>query len=130
MSRTRVLLADDHMDFLPVVTKLLETKYEIVGAVSDGQAAVDAALAFHPDVLVLDISMPVLNGFETARKLRAAGLDSKILFLTVHDDLDYIRAAVAAGADGYVIKGRLATDLVPALSEVMAGRPFLRQFQN
>ena len=78
-----------------------------------------------PDVLVLDISMPVMNGIETARSLKELGAKTRIVFLTVHDDPDYAREALEAGALGYVIKLRIASDLVAAINEVHAGRSFV-----
>ena len=100
MSRASVLLADDHEAFLEVEARLLEPEFEVVETVRDGRAAVEAAARLAPDVLVLDISMPVLDGIEAVRSLRAAGSRSKFVFLTVHGDEDYVRAALAAGAVG------------------------------
>ena len=125
MSRASVLLADDQEEFLAVERRLLEPEFEVVETVRDGQAAVEAAVRLAPDVLVLDVSMPVLDGIAAARSLRAAGSRAKIVFLTVHGDPDYVRAALAAGALGYVVKCRLASDLVPALRDALAGRPFV-----
>jgi DNA-binding NarL/FixJ family response regulator len=120
-----VLLADDHEDFLAVAAGLLGPEFDVVGAVGDGQAAIDGANRLGPDVLVLDISMPMLNGMEGARLLRAAGSTVKIVFLTVHEDPDHILGCLAAGAQGYVVKSRLASDLPLALREVLAGRSFV-----
>jgi DNA-binding NarL/FixJ family response regulator len=121
LNRIRVLLADDHPDFLSAVSRLLETEYEVVQTVADGQAAIDEATKLNPDLLVLDISMPVLNGIEAAKQLKAAGFAGKIVFLTVHADADYVQATRAIGAEGYVVKSRLASDLLPTLREVSAG---------
>ena len=125
MARLRVLLADDHPEFLAIVAKLLESEFDVVKTVGDGQAVIDEATRIEPDVLVLDITMPILNGLEAARQLHVAGFKGKIVFLSVHGDADYVRAALAAGADGYVIKSRLASDLPTALNEVIAGRQFI-----
>ena len=125
MSRASVLLADDHEAFLEVEARLLGQEFDVVESVCDGRAAVEAAARLAPDVLVLDISMPFLDGIEAMRSLRAAGSRSKFVFLTVHGDEDYVRAALAAGAVGYVVKSRLASDLLPALREAMAGRRFI-----
>jgi DNA-binding NarL/FixJ family response regulator len=125
VSRVRVLLADDHEAFLTVAVRLLEPEFEVVRTVGDGRAVLEEDSALTPDVIVLDISMPVLGGLETARRLRAAGSRAKIVFLTVHGDEDYVRAGLAAGASGYVVKSRLATDLVAALRDVLAGRTFV-----
>jgi DNA-binding NarL/FixJ family response regulator len=118
-------LADDHQEFLAVETRLLEPEFEVIKAVCDGQAALDEAARLGPDVLVLDISMPVLGGIDVARCLSAAGSRIKIVFLTVHSDPDYVRAALATGASGYVVKCRLASDLVFSLRETLAGRLFV-----
>jgi DNA-binding NarL/FixJ family response regulator len=125
LDRIRVLLADDHQDFLAVATRLLEPEFDVVKTVGNGRAVLDEAARLQPDVLVLDISMPVLNGIEAARRLKAAGCGAKIVFLTVHGDADYVRAALGAGAHGYVVKCRLASDLLPALREALAGRSFV-----
>ena len=122
MDRIRVLLADDHEAMLDRVARLLATEFGVVGTVTDGQQALDAAMALKPDVLVLDISMPVMNGIETARRLKEAGAETCIVFLTVHDDPDFAREALEAGALGYVIKQRIASDLVAAIKKAHAGR--------
>jgi DNA-binding NarL/FixJ family response regulator len=125
VSRLRVLLADDHADFLMIAARLLEPEFEIVEQVCDGQASLDETARLKPDILVLDISMPVMNGIDAAKQLQALGSAVKIVFLSVHEDADYIRAAVAAGALGYVVKCRIASDLLPALRAASAGRAFL-----
>ncbi len=122
MDRIRVLLADDHEAMLDRVAGLLATEFNVVGTVTDGQQALDAAMELEPDVLVLDISMPVMNGIETARRLKEAGSETRIVFLTVHDDPDFAREALEAGALGYVIKQRIASDLVAAIKKAHAGR--------
>ncbi len=122
MDRIRVLLADDHEAMLDRVAGLLATECNVVGTVTDGQQALDAAMELEPDVLVLDISMPVMNGIETARRLKEAGSEIRIVFLTVHDDPDFAREALEAGALGYVIKQRIASDLVAAIKKAHAGR--------
>jgi DNA-binding NarL/FixJ family response regulator len=118
-------LADDHEEFLAVEARLLEPEFEVLTTARNGRAALEEAVRLGPDALILDISMPGLSGIETARRLRAAGSRAKIVFLTVHGDPDYVRAGLAAGATGYVVKSRLAADLVPALREALAGRSFL-----
>ncbi len=128
LERFRVLLADDHIEFLRVTVCLLEPEFEVVGTVGDGQTLLDETARQEPDLLVLDISMPVLNGIEATRRLKAVGSRAKIVFLTVHEDPDYVCAALAAGAHGYVVKSRLACDLPLALREVLAGRSFVSPF--
>ena len=130
MARMRVVLADDNDDFLGAITGLLDPEFEVVSKVSDGQALVEEAERLDPDLILLDISMPVLNGIEAARHLRAAGSQVKIIFLTVHEDADYVRCALRAGAQGYVVKSRLATDLPLALNEVLRGRSFVSHFDS
>jgi DNA-binding NarL/FixJ family response regulator len=125
LNRPRVLLADDEPDFLAVAARLLEPEFEIVKAVGDGEQVLKEATHLEPDVLVLDISMPVLNGIDAARRLRSAGCRAKIVFLTVHCDPEYVEACFAAGARAYVIKSGLVSDLPLALKEVLAGRSFV-----
>src|SRR5258705_363200 len=120
-----VLLADDHGDFLATVVRHLEPHFDVVGAVSNGQALVDAAVRLVPDVVVLDITMPVVNGIDAARRLKAAGSRARIVFLTVHADPDYVHAALGAGALGYVLKSELASDLLPCLRDALGGRSFV-----
>ena len=125
MGRIRVLLADDHEAMLDRVADLLADEFDVIGTAIDGRQALKAARELKPDVLVLDISMPVMNGIETAYRLRQAGAKTRIIFLTVHDDPDYVREALEAGALGYVIKPRIASDLVAAINVVHAGRSFV-----
>jgi DNA-binding NarL/FixJ family response regulator len=125
LERVSVLLADDHDDFLATAVRHLEPHFDVLNAVSTGEALLDQAAKLEPDLVVLDISMPALSGIETARRLKAAGSPARIVFLTMHADPDYIRAAFETGALGYVVKSRLATDLLPCLREALAGRPFV-----
>ena len=117
-----VLLADDHADFLAAVVRHLEPHFEVIRTVGNAQALLDEAARLDPDVVVLDISMSVLNGIETARKLKAMGSPARIVFLTVHADLDYVRAALGTGALGCVLKSELASDLLPCLREALMTR--------
>jgi DNA-binding NarL/FixJ family response regulator len=121
MARTRVLIADDHPSVRQHVSEMLQADYEIVGAVSDGLAAVDAAVVLRPDVVVLDISMPILNGLEAAARLCEGGSPPRIVFLTVHQDADFLDAARSVGAHGYVVKRTMNADLLPAIKLVLAG---------
>jgi DNA-binding NarL/FixJ family response regulator len=123
--RARVLLADDHQDFLAATAGLLEPEFDVVETVGNGQTLVEEVPRLDPDLLVVDIAMPVMNGIEAARQLRAAGSRAKIVFLTVHADEDYVRAALTAGGLGYVVKSRLASDLIVALKEALEGRSFV-----
>jgi DNA-binding NarL/FixJ family response regulator len=125
MNKARILLADDHVEFSNVVEGLLKTDFDVVGKVRDGEALVTAALRLHPDIIVSDISMPILNGIEATKKLRLSGVQAKIIFLTVHSDGDFVRACLDAGACGYVLKFRLNADLLAAMDTVLEGRTFL-----
>jgi DNA-binding NarL/FixJ family response regulator len=125
LERARILLADDHPEFLSIATGLVETEFNVLKTFGNGQSVVDEFGKLNPDLVVLDISMPGLNGIETAQKLRAARRNAKIVFLTVHKDLDYLRSALATGAVGYVAKDRLASDLIPAIRAALAGQGFV-----
>jgi two-component system invasion response regulator UvrY len=128
MRLSRVVLADDVAQVLSAVSALLKEKFEIVAMVTDGQAAFDATLALAPDLVVLDISMPGLSGIEVARELKKRGNKAKIVFLTVHEDSDILATCFAAGGLGYVAKLLVATDLVPAMNDALADRPFVSRF--
>jgi DNA-binding NarL/FixJ family response regulator len=127
LERARILIADDHAEFLAIAEQLIDSEadLEVVKTFDNGQDIVDEASMLHPDLFVLDISMPVLNGIDAALQLKSVDRDAKIVFLTVHNDQDYVRAALATGALGYVAKNRLATDLVPGLRAALAGRRFV-----
>ena len=125
MGRIRVLLADDHEAMLDRVADLLAGECDVIGTAIDGRQALDAAKHLKPDVLVLDISIPVMDGFETAHCLKEAGVKTRIVFLTVHDDRDFAREALEAGALGYVTKPRIASDLLTAIKDAHAGRSFV-----
>ena len=121
----RILLADDHPHFPEIEERLLETEFEIIGKVGNGQALFEEAMRLKPDVIVTDISMPILNGIEAATRLRESGCDSRIVFLTVHSDAEFVRRCLSAGAFGYVAKSRILSELVPAIHEAVAGNIFV-----
>jgi CheY-like chemotaxis protein len=123
--RPRVLLVDDNQAMLDRAAAVLSPGCVIVGTVTDGSAALAAADTLQPDVIVLDISMPGMCGLEVATRLRAAGSKAAVVFLTIHDDEEVIRAARGAGGVGYVLKPRLASDLLLAALGASAGRPFV-----
>ncbi len=125
MSKIRVLLADDHGDMLDTVALLLVSEFDVVGTVTNGKALLSAAERLKPDVVIVDISMPILNGIEAVRRLMESGSQAQVVFLTVHESSDYVHAALATGALGYVVKSRLASDLSVAVKEVQAGRSYL-----
>jgi DNA-binding NarL/FixJ family response regulator len=122
---TTVLLEDDHNGFLDEVSGLLIDEYKIVGTARDGRSALDAARESHAEIILLDIEMPILNGIEVARAIRQAGLTSKVVFLTMHAEPDYVTGAFKAGAQGYIFKSHLHRDLRLALETVLANRVFV-----
>jgi DNA-binding NarL/FixJ family response regulator len=119
------LLADDHPGILKVVQSLLKTDVDVVGCVDNGESLFEAAMTLHPDVIVSDISMPRLSGLGAVDRLRESGCSSTVVFLTVHDDPDFVDAALKTGALGYVLKTSIATDLLFAIQEAIAGRVFV-----
>ena len=125
MERPRVLLADDHHPMLNRVVSLLKEHFEIVGSVSDGRALVREAERLQPDVIVLDITMPILTGIEAARELHEAGSKAKLVFLSVHQSNAFVRECFAKGGLGYVTKSRMMTDLIPAINEALSNRRFV-----
>jgi len=126
LSKTRVLLADDNTQVLEYVREFLSANCcEVVAVVTDGEAAIVAAAQLLPDVVVLDISMPVLNGIEAAKRMLEANPSTKIVFLTVEKDKDTCRAVLELGACGFVLKPRLATDLIRAIGLAKDGRRFV-----
>lgn len=125
MKRPRILLGDDHAIILDGLRRILEPHFEIVGAVEDGRALVAAAEKLRPDMIVVDISMPLLNGIEAARQIRKAHPQTKVIFLTMHPDATYATEAFRAGASGYVLKNSAASELVTAIQEALKGRTYL-----
>jgi DNA-binding NarL/FixJ family response regulator len=119
------MLADDNIDVLKCVTKLLQPNHDVVAAVSNGHAILREWPKLMPRIIVLDISMGELGGIEVARRLRNSGCDAQIIFLTVHSEADFVRAAIGAGGSAYVLKSRLSADLPDAINAVLADRMFL-----
>lgn len=122
---TRVLLADDQEEIRLTLVSILESEFEVVGTAENGQRVLELLLTKSPDVLVLDIFMPVLNGIEVASYLKASGCHTKVLFVTVQDDPDFLETAISLGALGYVLKAHVATDLIPAMRSVMEDRVYI-----
>jgi len=124
----RVLLADDLPEVHEKLIQLLRHDFEIVGSAYDGEQAMEAAKTHNPDLLILDISMPLLNGIQVASRLRETNCKAKVIFLTVHEDPDYVEAAFSVGALGYILKARFTSDLIPAIREALQGRRFNSEF--
>jgi len=121
----RVLLVDDNGEMLTDLRDELSAEFEIAGTADNGEEAIREVLRLDPDVIVLDVTMPVMNGLQVASSLRGMQRRTKILFLTIHEEPEYISAAFSVGACGYVTKRRLASDLALAIREVSVGRSFL-----
>ena len=128
MNVPRILLADDHPLVLEGVAKLVEDFGEVVGKVEDGRALLEAASCLKPDVVVMDISMPSLNGLESARHLQKLIPRCKIIFLTMHADASYVTAAFEAGASGYLLKRSAGSELKQAVNTVLSGRQYITPF--
>jgi len=124
VSRARILLADDHKEMRDRVVRVLEEEFEMLDAVADGQALLEAASELKPDLCLVDVSMPIVSGFEVASRLKRRGSKAKVVFLSIHEDVDFVRAAYDAGGSAYVIKRRMASDLLKAIRAVLSGRTF------
>ena len=125
MKRMRILLADDHKIVLDGLKSLLEPEFELAGTVGDGRALVSAVEQLHPDVIVVDISMPLLNGIEAVRQIKKLDKQVKVVFLTMHPDVTYAIRAFEAGASGYVLKHSAASELLTAIREAIKGRTYV-----
>lgn len=126
--KTTVLLADDHPPLLEAATAILKPHFEIVGTATDGAMLVSEALRLRPDVIVADITMPVLNGIEAARQLRESNFSPILVFLTVHAKEEFLKACLAEGALGYVLKSRMKTHLVAAIQAALKGESYISPF--
>jgi DNA-binding NarL/FixJ family response regulator len=122
-ARPKAILTDDHPAVLAAVRHILQREFEIVATATNGVLALEAVALLHPDLLVLDITMPGWSGFETAQRTLQTCSATKILFLTIYEDIDYIQKARELGAS-YVFKRRMRNDLLPAALETLAGEPF------
>jgi DNA-binding NarL/FixJ family response regulator len=125
MRRAQILLADDHALTLTGMRAVLEPHYEIVGTVMDGRALVDAALRLHPQVIVMDIAMPLLNGIDAAVQIKKHLPAVKLLFVTMHDSPAYLVSALQAGASGYVLKSAASEELLEAIDGALNGRIYV-----
>jgi CheY-like chemotaxis protein len=119
-----ILLVDDNHAVLEVLVGMLEPTYKIAATLCNGTAVVEQAAALHPDLIILDVSLGDISGFEVAKRLKRAGSPAKIIFLSLHEDMDFVGAAFGLGASGYVFKSRLTTDLDNAIAAVLSGGQF------
>lgn len=124
LAGARILVADDHEEVRNLIVRLLSRQFEVLGAVGDGPAFLEAVERLKPDLCILDISMPEMSGIEVAQLIKERDSKIRIVFVTLHEDFDFQTAAFATGAEGYVTKARMAGDLLFAVSEVLAGRRF------
>jgi DNA-binding NarL/FixJ family response regulator len=125
MKRTRIILADDHVMLLDAIKNLLEPEFEIVGTFHDGHALLKGALELKPDVIVLDIGMPKMNGLSAGQRLKQALTKVKLVYLTMNLDPDLAAEAFRLGASGYIVKNSAATELVHGIREVLRGRSYV-----
>ena len=123
--RPRVVVADDHHAMLETLVQILSSEFEVVAAVSDGLSVITAAAELEPDLLVLDIAMPGLNGIAAATRVRNSGSSAKVVFVTNLREREFVRESLALGQVGFVIKSRLVADLLPAVRSVLAGQSFV-----
>jgi DNA-binding NarL/FixJ family response regulator len=125
VAKIRVVLADYHHGMIAKIRQIVGEEFEVVGAVDDGEQAVDAVRKLDPDALVIDISMPILNGLQAVEQLRTANCRAKVIFLTLLGGPEFLAAAFSAGASGFVTKAHLYTDLIPAIHEAILGHTFV-----
>ena len=124
LGKVRVLLADDNEAILARVRTVLGDDFDVIGAVNNGRDAIAEVRRLDPDVLLMDLRMPILDGLRAAAQMRS-GLRTKIVFLSAHEDQDFVDAAFAVGACGYIAKSDVTSDLVPAILEVLQGHTFV-----
>lgn len=125
MTKPRVLLADDHKIVVEGLRSLLQTEFDLLPTAANGLELIDLAERLRPDVIVTDISMPLLNGIDAVRKLRELGVDAKVVFLTMHPDIVFATRALEAGASGYVLKHSAPDELISAIHEALNGGLFI-----
>lgn len=125
MKRIRLLIADDHVMFAQGLESLLRDEFDLLGTAGNGEELVEATRRLEPDVILVDISMPVLNGFDAVRRIREGGNTAKIIFLTMHDDAALLAEAFRCGASGYILKQAAGEELVNAIREVAQGNNYV-----
>jgi len=121
MNKTRILLADDHAILLDAFKKLLEPVYQVVGAVTDGRALIDQAVKVRPDIFLIDIAMPRLNGLDACERIKVLLPDARVIFLTMNEDSETAAEAIRRGASGYLIKKSAFSELIAAIQTVLRG---------
>jgi len=125
MKPIRLLIGDDHVMFAQGLESLLRDEFELVGAAGNGEELVEMTLRLDPDVILVDISMPVLNGFDAVRRIKKSSSETRIIFLTMHDDATLLSEAFRCGASGYVLKQAAGEELINAIREVANGSTYV-----
>jgi len=123
--RVRLVVADDNKAVRDKVVQLLRPEFDVIGTAGDGGSACEAVFLLQPDIVILDISMSVMSGIEAAKKMKKKGTKTKTIFLTVHEDPDFVRVALRTGACGYVVKSHMASDLVAAINAAVEDKLFV-----
>ena len=126
--KTKVLVCDDHPRLVEAVIAILKPHFDLVGIATDGAMLVSEALRLSPDVIVSDITLPILNGIEAIHRLRLSNSQARVVFLTVHAEEGFLQACIAEGALGYVLKSRMRTQLIPAIEAALEGRSYVSPF--
>ena len=125
MKRLAVLLADDHAIVVEGLRRVLEPEFRVAGVVADGRALMGAAARLRPDIIVVDVSMPVLNGIEAVRRIRKSDRNAKVIFLSMHPDVVFVSKALQAGGSAYVLKSSAGIEILTAIREALQGRTFV-----
>lgn len=126
--KTTILLADDHPPLVEATLAILKPRYDIVGVATDGDMLVSEALRLCPDVIVSDITLPIVNGVEAIHRLRLSSSQAKVVFLTVHAEEGFLKACMAEGALGYILKSHMKTQLIPAIEAALEGKSYISPF--
>lgn len=124
MRPIRLVLADDNPEVLETLADMLQPDYVVVGGLSDGTSVLQQVPELKPDIIILDISLPDMTGFDVVQQLKKCGTSAKVIFLTVHENIDFVRAAFELDAAGYVFKSRISSDLVEAINTISQGGRF------
>jgi len=125
MNRTKILLADDHRIFLEGLKNILETAYDVVALAENGQVLIEESLRLKPDVIITDISMPVMNGIEAIRQIRKHGMNPNVIFLTMHNDAFYAKEVLDMGASGFILKHSASSELMNAIEQSLLGNSYI-----
>lgn len=126
--KAKILLVDDHPPLVEAALAILKPQYDIVGVATDGAMLVSEALRLSPDLIVSDITLPILNGIEAIHRLRFSNSQAKVVFLTVHAEEGFLKACMDEGALGYILKSRMKTQLIPAIEAALEGKSYISPF--